>query len=443
MSNIVKILPYSVDLDKTIEKTEMHTLFLMGDKNAHRIELTVTRSGKPVDLTGCIVTGFFSSPKNKTTFQLDGALKDGKANVTLNEQCYTLHGLFWMVIQITGNDVDASLFCGEGFMRASRTETIVYDDYIIYDVDTLLGQISAMRQATDNANEAAAAANDAAAHAPYIGGNGNWYAWDVGLKAYVDTGEKAAGPQGPSGDTPYIGSNGNWWIGDMDTGTPARGPQGANGTGSGTVTGVTVGGVTYEPDDTGVVDLGKLGGGAGIVTGVKVGGETKQPDEAGVVDLGSLGTVAGVKVGGETKQPDNTGVVDLGELGGTGINVLDVYPVGSIYMSVNSTDPSELFGGWWEQLEDRFLLGAGANYAAGTTGGEAKHKLTVAELASHFHKTYVYSPQGSGQTSCPSQSAQAYVERSTTATGGDQPHNNMPPYLVVYMWKRIEDQEVA
>jgi hypothetical protein len=140
---------------------------------------------------------------------------------------------------------------------------------------------------------------------------------------------------------------------------------------------------------------------------------------------------------------DNGAWVSQGSIGSAGVKLLDVYPVGSIYMSVNSTDPSELFGGWWEQLEDRFLLGAGANYAAGTTGGEAKHKLTVAELASHFHKTYVYSPQGSGQTSCPSQSAQAYVERSTTTAGGDQPHNNMPPYLTVYMWKRIEDQEVA
>ena len=48
-----------------------------------------------------------------------------------------------------------------------------------------------------------------------------------------------------------------------------------------------------------------------------------------------------------------------------------IYPVGSIYMSVNATSPASLFGGTWEQLKDRFLLAAGDTYAAGSTGGEA------------------------------------------------------------------------
>lgn len=61
------------------------------------------------------------------------------------------------------------------------------------------------------------------------------------------------------------------------------------------------------------------------------------------------------------------------------------YPVGSIYMSVNSTSPSSLFGGTWVQLKDRFLLAAGDSYAAGTTGGEASHILSTGELPSHAH----------------------------------------------------------
>jgi microcystin-dependent protein len=62
-----------------------------------------------------------------------------------------------------------------------------------------------------------------------------------------------------------------------------------------------------------------------------------------------------------------------------------VYPVGSIYMSVVSTSPAELFGGTWEQLKDRFLLGAGDTYTAGDTGGAANHTLTVDEMPSHNH----------------------------------------------------------
>ena len=62
-----------------------------------------------------------------------------------------------------------------------------------------------------------------------------------------------------------------------------------------------------------------------------------------------------------------------------------MYPVGSIYMSVNDTNPHDLFGGTWEQIKDRFLLAAGDTYAAGRTGGEAQHKLTVDEMPSHNH----------------------------------------------------------
>ena len=62
-----------------------------------------------------------------------------------------------------------------------------------------------------------------------------------------------------------------------------------------------------------------------------------------------------------------------------------VYPVGSIYMSMNSTSPATLFGGTWVQLPNKFLLGASSTYAAGTTGGEATHKLTTNEMPSHNH----------------------------------------------------------
>ena len=52
-----------------------------------------------------------------------------------------------------------------------------------------------------------------------------------------------------------------------------------------------------------------------------------------------------------------------------------MYPIGSIYMSVNETDPSTIFGGQWEQVKDKFLLACGDTYQNGTTGGEATHIL--------------------------------------------------------------------
>lgn len=116
-----------------------------------------------------------------------------------------------------------------------------------------------------------------------------------------------------------------------------------------------------------------------------------------------------------------------------------VYPVGSIYMSVNSVSPATLFGGTWEQLEDRFLLAAGQTYTAGDTGGEATHTLTVDEMPSHTHgQRSRYSASNGSYTPAFPWVSDNGTERQakTMATGGDQPHNNMPPYLAVYMWKR-------
>lgn len=117
-----------------------------------------------------------------------------------------------------------------------------------------------------------------------------------------------------------------------------------------------------------------------------------------------------------------------------------IYPVGSIYMSINNTDPGTLFTGTtWTQLKDRFLLGAGDTYSGGNTGGAATVTLTVDQIPSHTH-SYSIANQGGyiGQTTSPYDSYRLYGTSSTNtgSKGGGQAHNNMPPYLVVYMWKR-------
>lgn len=128
-----------------------------------------------------------------------------------------------------------------------------------------------------------------------------------------------------------------------------------------------------------------------------------------------------------------------------GENILSkVYPVGSIYMSLSSTDPKTLFGGTWERLKDRFLLAAGDRYSAGATGGEATHTLTKDEMPSHNHYAAINGgtdSYGQNRTTIGSfaNKAQGYSDSSTIfATGGGNAHNNMPPYLAVYMWKRTE-----
>lgn len=164
-----------------------------------------------------------------------------------------------------------------------------------------------------------------------------------------------------------------------------------------------------------------------------------------------------------------------------------VYPVGSIYISVTDTSPASLFGGTWEQLKDKFLLAAGDTYTAGSTGGEAVHTLTANEMPVHSHGLNNHthgipslsgstnsagvhnhgvpfawadiSPQGGGsdkRMSCvgnwwsgtndngahshsvtTNSSTTGGNSGNTTNTGSGAAHNNMPPYLAVYAWKRV------
>lgn len=119
-------------------------------------------------------------------------------------------------------------------------------------------------------------------------------------------------------------------------------------------------------------------------------------------------------------------------------SVTNPYPVGSIYMSINSTSPATLFGGTWEQLKDRFLLAAGDTYSAGATGGEASHQLTVQEMPSHNHLCKRVGTSLGGSNTGLVVATQLFSSQDSTIqnTGGNVAHNNMPPYLAVYMWKR-------
>lgn len=128
--------------------------------------------------------------------------------------------------------------------------------------------------------------------------------------------------------------------------------------------------------------------------------------------------------------------------------IAEIYPVGSIYISVNDANPSSLFGGIWERIKDRFLLASGDSFPPETTGGEAVHTLTTSEMPSHIHNANYNWTSSNGQGT----PVWAITMSSGTGdgigswpsadgagnTGGSQPHNNMPPYLSVYVWKRIK-----
>ena len=133
------------------------------------------------------------------------------------------------------------------------------------------------------------------------------------------------------------------------------------------------------------------------------------------------------------------------------ISLDDIYPVGSIYMNINSTNPTNLFGGIWKQIKEQFILGCGDTHTAGSTGGKFTHTLTVYEMPAHNHI------QG-GQTSDGNTNRVVnYTKRSgnygawlqynystehdgtyirTYNAGNSQPMDITPPYLAVYIWQR-------
>ena len=128
-----------------------------------------------------------------------------------------------------------------------------------------------------------------------------------------------------------------------------------------------------------------------------------------------------------------------------------IYPVGSIYLSVNNVDPSTLFGGTWVQIKDKFLLSAGDTYTGGATGGEATVTLTEPQLPNvsgswvihgQENGTEFWQANGKATGTTISGSYKTITETRTGANslgspgfsfGNNQAHNNMPPYLVVYM----------
>ena len=153
-----------------------------------------------------------------------------------------------------------------------------------------------------------------------------------------------------------------------------------------------------------------------------------------------------------------------------------VYPVGSIYMSTVSTNPATLFGfGTWEAMPaGRVLLAQGKSswgttYNAGSTGGEATHQLTVGELPSHGHSASTNTANLTGNANSiginyDEVSVSGIISKNRgndyggtnndhnktgflinashshtvtiNNTGSNQAHNNLQPYISVYMWKR-------
>lgn len=115
------------------------------------------------------------------------------------------------------------------------------------------------------------------------------------------------------------------------------------------------------------------------------------------------------------------------------------YDVGDYYISNSSTSPAAKYGGSWTMLQGRFILGAGMGYVLGATGGEANVTLTIPQMPRHTHvvRGGINCVQGSNTRELGNDTTPNRNDVETLPEGENQPHNNMPPYRVAYIWYRV------
>lgn len=162
------------------------------------------------------------------------------------------------------------------------------------------------------------------------------------------------------------------------------------------------------------------------------------------------GTSQGAWDGSSAKTIDITAATPAAVKAAIAEAKLAAWPIGSIYMTVSNTSPESLFGGTWERISERFLLGASSSYPAGSTGGESAHTLTQSELPNYSlsvdnGSNVIRSKTGSFadafvQTQSSGWGIPNWESKTVTvASGGSgKAHNNMPPYLSVWIWKRTK-----
>jgi hypothetical protein len=125
-------------------------------------------------------------------------------------------------------------------------------------------------------------------------------------------------------------------------------------------------------------------------------------------------------------------------------DVIACYPVGSVLITTTNTNPGTIIGGTWTEIKGKFLLAQSNSHPAGTTGGSETVTLTVNQIPNHVHNLSNLL-KNSGGTDNIGWTGYAFKNSSvhplediinTKGAGGGQAHNNMPPYVAVYVWER-------
>ena len=494
MANISHVMRYVLDIGAALVTQTVVGVLQRTDKLADTVQVDVKQGGQALTLTGATAYGLFKRPVDGSQIRNPGTVSGGTITVPLLAQCYKNAGPFELLIKLVSGGVERTILRLTGYVENGGEGVIIDPSGSIPSYDDLAAAVAAANTAAAAANEKAQAANTAAANAQNVANivqqklDAGEFVGPQGPEGKTgpqgETGQ--TGPQGKTGATGATGATPNLQIGTVETGNPGTDveasisgteenpllnlkiPRGADGSGSvSKVDGVEpangnvpLGAVRYSAAQslteaqqaqarenisaaknaamTGAT--ASAAGAGGLVPAPGAGDEKKALLGDGT--WGSVASSGGVHVGDTAPTDENTNTwIDTSEDAGSNLLqaiLLAAHPVGSIYQSTVDTSPQTLFGGTWERLKDRFLLAAGETYAAGATGGEAAHTLTVEEMPSHSHEIqYISAETGdsvAGVKGAPT--ANWWSADYIRATGGGAAHNNMPPYIAVYAWKR-------
>ena len=207
---------------------------------------------------------------------------------------------------------------------------------------------------------------------------------------------------------------------------------------------IVIGHSSYAKKENSIA-IGNGANAAGTNT-VAIGTDANATASAGI-QIGSGTNAAGYSV-----QFANYPLLDLNTGTVFTERLLSMFPVGAYYITENTASPASLFGGEWVQVSGKFLLGQSVQdgYPLGTEGGEKTHTLTTAEMPQHSHKPHQFTwilsygantgqnvINGGNQGNANVFNVDEDQNRYTGTAGGNQPHNNMPPYRSVFIWRRI------
>lgn len=157
-------LLFATDLDNGVSVTALRPFLFSGDEETHRFIVSVNNE----NLSGADVYGYFIRA-DEAMVTVNGSVDaEGRAVVVLSKPCYSAPGRFQFAIRVIQGGVKRTVFCAEGYVQHTTSDSIVDEDNVIPSIEDLFAQIEIMEQATAAANAAADKANNAVGKTPNL-----------------------------------------------------------------------------------------------------------------------------------------------------------------------------------------------------------------------------------------------------------------------------------